>query len=252
MNNYIKEKLNHRQVLIDNISAVYDSTKKKDSNQLSLFDEVVNKPELELKSDINYLELLRREKENLGLSITYNVLLEYELVKLKHCNITINEIFKLKEDKKDLIFIAELSSVKNMIAKSSGNKYTKLYFEDNTDVQEFYLFGKYYKNLLNQCFTNNYYIVKCNYNYDRQSAFVTKIENLNSFDIKKYVSKITIGCNKSQIFSLRDYVFKHMIGSDYELYFNIDNVKIKAPYNVKINPEIIQTLDKNNFNLNVT
>jgi len=241
----------YRQTLLDNADGLYSKYKKNDRNQLSLFGaEEDSNLELKLKSKIDVNELLSKEREVLGLCISYNKLSKYQLIKSKICNTNLKDIFLLNENNKNLKFIGDLTQIKHMTAKVSGNKYAKLSFEDETGSYEFYLFGKQYKELIPKLFLNRVYLVKVNYNSDRGSASVSMITEAENFNVTKFISDIYI---ESDVFynmvQLKPYIFKNMIGNSHNLYFVFNGKEIKAPYKININNSIVEDLINNGFNI---
>jgi DNA polymerase III alpha subunit len=243
--------LTNRQILLDNVGDLHNKYKNHNPNQLSLFDNKENEiNELQLKSNVNFNDLLNKEKEVLGICISYNRLIPYSLIRSKICNTNIGNVFDNKKNNDNLKFIGNLSSIKHMTAKSSGNKYAKLFFEDETGVYEFYLFGEQYKKYIQSTFTDRIYMVKATYKLDRGSAFVTKLIEADRLDISKIISNIYIEISSTEkAIKIREYVYKNMIGKDYNLYYRFFEKEIKAPYKIKINNLIVEELINNGYNV---
>lgn len=250
MNQEIKDKLLWRATIFENAGGIINSSNKTDKRQLSLFDEVKSETiSLSVPENIDYEEWVQKEINVLGISLIYNIQDKYILYFKRFCNTNLREIEALKVDSKELIFIAKLKDIEYKTSKA-GNSYAKIVWFDGDILMRMYLFGDNYKKLIGDCIKGKYYLAQCSFNSSNGNSSLDKLKCLDQIDISKYINTIQITVNKPEsIVELRDYIWKNMIGSDFNLIFIYKNQEFKAPYKIKFNED--NYLDIKNLIINL-
>jgi len=236
MNQEILDKLRHRAIIINNIDGLnsYGLSFNKNKQQLSLFgDAVESKISLVESNDINYGELIEKEKDSLGVYLTYNPFDEFILVNKKYCNNTIESLLDVANDcKKGIILLARIIEVKYK-KSAAGNSYAKVIIGDSTGNYMVYLWGKDYSKLIKDIFKDQIYLIELGFIKDGNTFFVVNIKEARNIDIEKYVKEICLQIEDPEnIPIVREYIFSNMIGSQYSLSFIHNGEKYDAPYRI--------------------
>lgn len=234
----IKDKLLWRATIIENLSSLIKSCSRGNSDQLSLFEDIKSEMiHLKIPEDVDYEEMINKEANVLGVSLTYNIQDKYVLHSKKFCNHTLRSIDELSISSDKLVFIAKIDNIEYRVS-SSGNNYAKIFWKDYDSITRMYLFGKTYQKFISKAFKGQYYLCEAIYNKDNESLSMVKFKAINEIEIKDYVSVIELSIDDIRLIpELRSYVFKNMIGSDYDLIFNFKDTKFKAPYKINFNED---------------
>lgn len=238
MNDQIKQELLNRVTIVNNLDNLvkYGNNFKKNLQQFSLFgDSIEIKPQIPQAEYINYDEIIAKEKDILGVCLTYNIFDRYYLVKKRFCNNTISSLNEMTESCPTGIML--LASVDDIEYRKSmsGNNYAKITIQDHNDSCKAYLWGKYYQNNISKIFKNQIYLIELGYKKDNESIFIVNIRKVEDIDPKDFISELALEIDKSNVIKVREYVFNNMfkgIQGDYNLIFRYTGVDSIAPYKV--------------------
>lgn len=238
MNQQIRDNLYDRAVMLENLESIMKSCSNKNSSQLSLFDDISKETiSLKMPENVNYDEMIQKEVDVLGVSLTYNIQDRYILHSRRFCNHTLRTINELTESQDRIVFIGRLDDIE--YKKSlAGNNYGRIIWRDYDSECRMFLFGDSYQKLISRAFKNRYYLCECSYNNDKNSLSIVNFRPIEDINIEEYVSTIIIEPkDKYHIFSLREYVFGNMIGGGYNLIFLYEGQELVAPYKVRFTEE---------------
>jgi len=257
MNNQIRDVLSNRVTIVENIDNLvkYGNDFKKNLQQLSLFGNSIEaKPKLSEINNINYYEAVTKEKNILGICLTYNIFDKYFLIKKRFCNNTISSLNEMTEDCPSGIIL--LSSINDIEYRTSlaGNKYAKLQLQDYDSSCGVYLWGSAYQKNISKIFKDRIYLIELGYNKDNESVFIINIRPVDDINPQEYISTIILGIDKSNTVKTREYVFKNMFmgtTGDYNLIFRYSEVDYAAPYKIIFNEEHYLYLKDLNINIEI-
>lgn len=240
MNQEIISTLNERNIILSNLDSLikHGNDSKKNKNQLSLFGGQESfKPKLSEPENTNYQDLLDKEKDTLGVCLTYNIFDRHILLVKRFCNNTVRSLNEMTESKQSgIVLIAQITDFKFKKSKA-GNNYAKITIQDHNSSAEAYIWGDIYKKHISSLFKGQIYLIELGYNKDNESVFILNIKDVRDIDPKDYVSKIILHLNNFRDAVLvRPYTFK-MWGSDYALDFNYNGQIINAPYRINMTEE---------------
>ena len=237
MNQEIKDKLLWRATIIENSESLIRSCSRNDKAQLSLFEETKHETITLEIPEINPEDWVRKESDVLGVSLTYNIQDRYILHSKRFCNSTLRSINELTESGDKLIFIARIDEIE--YRKSlAGNNYARINWKDYDSEAKMFLFGDKYQKLISRAFTGRYYLCECLYNKDKESLSIVNFKAIEDIIIEDSVSTIMLEVeNPYLIAELRNYIFKKMIGTQYNLVFLYKGDKIEAPYKINFTEE---------------
>lgn len=240
MNQQIRDNLYDRAVTLENLESIMKSCSNKNSSQLSLFDDVKKETiSLKIPENVNYDEMIQKEVDVLGVSLTYNIQDRYILHSRRFCNHTLRTINELTESQDRIVFIGRLDEIE--YKKSlAGNNYARITWKDYDSECRMFLFGDSYQKLISRAFKNRYYLCECSYNNDKNSLSIANFRPIEDININEYITTIILEPKtKEHIFQLRDYIFSNMIGGEYNLIFNMDEYdsEFAAPYKIRFTEE---------------
>ncbi len=254
MEQRVKEVFESRQAITNNIdellkySRAFHKDKEKSCAQLSLFGEEtidIVKPELKKRalSDQDIYGLSMKEKEVLGMSITYDPFQEFILIENCLCTSTVFEMSMLTEDKANCVFIALLKEARVMMSKK-GNRYYKLLWERDGVEFNAYLDWRSSDKIISECVTGKIHIIRAGYLGGR---YVTsKVTVIDRIDPSKYIKSINIILNRPEA----------VVGVRMQLFINSDNKGVpvtveyegaKFPFkdNVSLNADAVNKIISN-------
>lgn len=238
MNQQIRDSLLERETILENIESIMKSCSNKNTSQLSLFEDVKTETiSLKIPENVNYDELIQKEVDVLGISLTYNLQDRYILHSRRFCNHTLKTIEELTSNENRIVFIAKIDDIeykKSLL----GNNYARITWKDYDSEATMFLFGDNYQKLISRAFKGRYYLCECNYNNEKNSLSIVNFRPIEDINIEEYISTIIIEPkDKYHIFSLREYVFSNMIGGGYNLIFLYEGQELVAPYKVRFTEE---------------
>ena len=112
MNKIIRDKLLWRATIVENSESLIKSCSRNNKDQLSLFAETKNETiDLKTPENINYEQILQREVDLMGVSLTYNIQDKYILHSKRFCNNTLRSINELSESQGKIVFIAKIDTI---------------------------------------------------------------------------------------------------------------------------------------------
>lgn len=244
MNNQIRETLANRAVIMNNLENLikYGNDFKKNSQQLSLFGSSIEaKPRMIVPDYINFDDMIKKEKDALGVCLTYDIFNRYILLIKRFCNNNVMSLNSMTESKLNgIILIASIADIeyKKSIA---GNNYAKITIQDANDSCNVFLWGTIYQTHISKVIKDKLYMIELGYNKENESVFILNIKDLNSIDPKEHISTIVLGLNNfSNVVAVRKYVFESMFYGtlgDYNLIFKYNDDEIVAPYKIKFTEE---------------
>lgn len=249
MNSVIESKLLWRATIIENAESLIKSGSH-NKNQLSLFEDVKNDTISLRIPEVNYQEMIQKETDVLGVALTYNIQDKYIIHSRRFCNHTLRSINELTESEGNLNFIAKINDIEYRVS-TAGNNYAKIFWQDYDSTVKMYLFGKTYQKLVSRAFKGRYYLCSAIYNKDKESLSIVNFKAIEDILITEYVSTITLVVEDPEsIVELRNYIFKNMIGSDYNLEYSYKGDIVVAPYKISFSEE--NYLDIKDLIINLT
>lgn len=245
MNQQIRDELLWRATIVENAESLIKSCSRNNKDQLSLFSENKNETiELKIPDLVNYEDWIQKESDVLGVALTYNIQDKYILHSKRFCNNTLRSINQLSESQGGIIFIAKIDQIEYKTSLL-GNNYARISWKDYDSECNMFLFGDMYQKLISKAFKGRYYLCECSYNKDKESLSIINFRPIEDISIEQYVQTIVLETKtKDDIFNLRNYIFKNMIGSKYNLVFKVreygntaDGDEFKAPYKINFTEE---------------
>ena len=191
-------KFRFRQTIVDNLDTIIKQGKqmkkeKLNSNsQLSLFDDSNFDIEIDTslpiyKGKINKMKFAEKERELLGISITYNPLNDARIFEDIYCNHSPIDLLYLEKDEKNIVIMDYIIDIEHRTSKR-GNSYAKIFISTLGRETYFYLFGENYKKFMPTIFRNKIYLFKLTYNtpskrFNRNNIVIDNIKNIEYIDV---------------------------------------------------------------------
>lgn len=239
MNKIIRDKLLWRATIVENSESLIKSCSRNNKDQLSLFAETKNETiDLKTPENINYEQILQREVDLMGVSLTYNIQDKYILHSKRFCNNTLRSINELSESQGKIVFIAKIDTIEYCTSQA-GNNYARVLWKDYDSECRMFLFGEQYQKLISKAFKGRYYLCECSYNKDKESLSIVNLKAIEDIEIADSISTIVLSVKDDveSVISIRNYVFTKMIGSQYDLVFVYKGAENKAPYKINFTEE---------------
>lgn len=242
--------LTRRYTIINNIDRLINYGKKyqknNSSNQLSLFNNdtvILDRIELNCNkpSENELVDLSFKESSVIGFMLTYDVYSEYSLIEKVLKTISLNDIIMCSNNNEKMNFIAYVDKIEEYTSQLK-NRYAKISFKKGNVNQYMYLFGKNYKENINNIYTGNIYIIRCL--YKNSSYSILKIQDCKGLDVKKYIKKVSIVVNNiNNLEKVNNYIFAKMKNKgNFTLEFIVLDTKYPMKYKVNISNENINYL----------
>lgn len=238
INDEIKSTLHWRATILANAERLIKYGSQADNSQLSLFGND-NKQfvKLEEPQEVDYNDILDKEKDVLGVNLIYNVFDRYILIAKRFCNNTVRSLVEKTESASGIAFLAMVTDIEYK-KSGAGNNYAKIYLRDNDSTIRVYLWGDVYRKNISRIYKNKIYLVEVNYNKEKDTTSITNIKDVEEIEIERFVKSLTIYLDDARSAVLaKFYIDNKMFGSQYNLYFNYNDEVFKAPFKINFNEE---------------
>ena len=254
MNELKKNILENRVVIADNLDAIIKygqkSQKSKSVGQLSLFDSLDDEVQIEpirLKerqlSDYELGEAAKKERELIGVPLTYDPFTEYFLIERTLCTSTLKEIIFAEDNTNTETFLCEITKTEKRTSKA-GNGYYKVYMTRDGDETYAYLFGDNIANNLRKINPGKIHIVRTISSGNMLT--VKKIEQCDNVNISNYVAKVLVELPDKMVNldKIRNYIYFSMKKDEgVNLYFKYGGEVLDNPvFKVSVSNENCEEL----------
>jgi DNA polymerase III alpha subunit len=249
MNESLKEEYANRAVMLENLDNIMAHARRKDTSQLSLFQEETHQTiQLKQPDNINFQSIAKMEKDVLGVCLSYNEFDKYILHSLLFCNNTINDVHQIIENNNNIIFMGIVEEI-DYRKSQYGNFYAKVSVRDFAASIDLFLFGGLYKKHISQIFKGRCYLIKCTYDSATQRTNIVSLKCVDDLNINDYISGIVldIQSNLKDVIFVKEYANTRMFGDELDLFFKFQNQTFKHPVRVKFTEEIYLDI-KNHIN----
>jgi DNA polymerase III alpha subunit len=250
MNSIVENIFYQRAKIVHNLDKIVNSISKKKSrgSQLSLFDSE-DSLDVEIKMDepknFNPLLVIEREKDLTGFNFLYSTFDEFETVRCRYCNTTINQLLQETEPFDNRTLLAFIRDIEERDSKF-GNKYAKITFSDGEVDEKMYLFGKLYEKMFSKCFVNKMYLLTVS--SKNSESRIDIVSFMPADEVRCDAKSIYITATMNSLPLLRLYLQCYMKGNEQNVFMKIidlENRILHLDYKVKIdNDNLIELREK--------
>lgn len=237
MNQEIRDTLAWRAEIIHNAERLVKFGTNVNKSQLSLFGDSREQIVMEKPENVDFMLMLEKEKDVLGVNLLYNIFDRYILIYKRFCTHTIRTVNELTTQNQKVVFLGMVTSIEYR-KSTAGNNYAKVYFKDNDSVVRVYLFGEAYRRLISSVYKDKAYLIEADYNRQNGTLSIVNMKQAEEIETEKFISTIIIHLNDFHAaLNVKFYMDNNMFGSKYNLYFTYEDDMFRAPYKINFTEE---------------
>jgi len=240
---------------------------RRNSNQVSLFGESsevsFSEPELPAAPDLGTLELLRLEKEMVGIYLSNHPLDVYKVESNYLITHSCSQLGNIDELKNKTIYVSGIVSAASHLMSKKGRPFGKFILEDYTEKHEFVLFGEDYLNHKEFVHNGVFLMLKLGVskNRYRNDEYELKIQDIFLLEhaTEKLVQEVQFKCqlaklNSELIMGAED-VFKNNPGKfpiSLQVVDSVEKYKVElisGKYKIDFTKDVLEFVD--NFDISI-